>query len=499
MSEEKTPDAEPAKDKAAAAADPKKNAPRPERTVRTQHNFEAGDRRFQYTATAGTLNLRDPKDEDTASLFYVAYTLDDVPDPTHRPVTFCFNGGPGSSSVWLQFGALGPKRVDIPDAVAVPPPPYLLIDNPQGILDRTDLVFLDPVGTGFSRAQGETEGKAFHSVADDAKSVARFIEQYLTRYQRWNAPRFLAGESYGTTRAAAVAWQLQERGVALNGLALLSLALNFKTFFFEPDNHLAHIMFLPSYAAVAWYHGRLAKQPHTLAALLGEARRFALDVYAPALMRGHGLDPARRTEVAAGLARLTGLDAAEIERRGLRLDYLWVAKQMLGAGRETVGRLDGRYRGPDDDHGDRMKRDPSFDAPYGAFTAAANDHLRRTLRWDGDDAYEVISVEVNQSWEWAQKGKMGYPDTAGDLARTMLANPHLKVLIGCGVFDLATPFMAAEYTADRLDVPADLRAHVTVTHYEAGHMMYFHEPSRVQLRADLAAFYDAAAPQPHRA
>ncbi len=486
MSETKTPEKTP------DGKDAPKHAPRPEKTVNTPHQTVIDGKTLTYVATAGTLNLRDPKDADTASIFYVAYTLADVDDASARPVTFCFNGGPGSSSVWLQFGALGPRRVDLEDGATAVAPPYRLVDNAEGILDRTDLVFIDPVGTGFSRPQGEKEHAQFQTIDEDADSIVAFVERYLSRHHRWNAPRFLAGESYGTTRAAAIAWKLHQRGVALNGLVLVSLALDFQTFVFEPNNDLAHILYLPAYAAVARYHGMAGADAPDLDAWMDEARAFAYDVYAPALLRGRALPAERRAAVAEGLARFTGLDAGEIARRDLRIEYLWFCKSLLGPGRQTIGRLDARYVGPDDDFGHRMARDPSFDAPYGAYAAAANDHLRRALKWEGDDAYVVFSMEVNEGWKWTQKDNLGYPDTATQLAKCLLAAPHLKVIVANGLYDLATPFSAAEYTVDHLDVPAELRSNVQLTYYPAGHMMYFHPPSRAQLRADLAAFYDGA-------
>ena len=303
-----------------------------ERTSVTYGETCIDGRTLRYTATAGTLNLNDDDGAARASVFYVALTLDDVADPAVRPVTFAFNGGPGSSSVWLQFGALGPKRVDLPDACAPPPPPYRLVDNAEGVLDLTDLVFIDPVGTGFSRPAGEADGADFHGVAEDVASVAEFVRRWLSRNHRWSSPKLLAGESYGTTRAAGLARHLQEQGVVLNGLVLLSLALNFQTFVFETGNDLPYALYLPSYAATAWYHGRLADPPEALGPLLEEARAWATDVYAPALMRGASLDEATRKEVAAGVARFTGLTAEEVLRQDLRVGYLRFAKSVLGSG-----------------------------------------------------------------------------------------------------------------------------------------------------------------------
>lgn len=466
---------------------------RPERQSVTQHRTCIGGRELAYTATAGTLNLRTEHEEDRASLFYVALVLDGVADPSERPVTFCFNGGPGSSSVWLQLGAFGPRRVDVADAEVSRPPPYRLVDNPHGLLDLTDLVFIDPVGTGFSRFVGEAEGKDFWGVAEDVSSVAAFITRWLSKNNRWNSPRFLAGESYGTTRAAGLARQLGEKGVSLNGLVLLSLALNFQTFIFEAGNDLPEVLYLPSYAAAAWYHDCLPDRPMDLEAFLTEVRAFALDEYAPALLRGDRLDPKTRERLAERLASYTGLKAHDIAVRGLRIHYLWFTKAVLGVYGRTIGRLDCRFVGEDSDPGAaQTQRDPSYDGIFGAYAGAINDYLRRVLTWESEDEYEVLSHDVNQGWRWKHGERMGYVNVTEDLRAAMLANTHMRVLIGNGLYDLATPFFAAEYTADHLAVEPALRQNVTLTYYDAGHMMYIHPPSHEKLKADLVAFYASA-------
>ncbi len=432
---------------------------------------------------ASTLNLKNAKGEDTASVFSVSYCAPDA-DPATRPVTFCFNGGPGSSAVWLQFGALGPLRVDLPDAVAARPSGNALVDNPEGLFDQSDLVFIDPVGTGFSRPAGETEAKAFHTVDDDQRSVGEFIWRWLSREGRWASPKYLAGESYGTTRAGALALHLQEKGVALEGLVLISLALNFQTFVEEAGNDLPYILYLPSLAAVAAYHGKVEAPD------LEAVRRFALDRYAPALLRGAGLAAEERDALAEELASLTSLPAAEIARRNLRIPYLWFCRQLLGDGR-NVGRLDARYIGHDPDrHGPILTADPSYDAPLGAYTVAANDFLRRRVGFTEEAPYEVLSMAVNEGWSWMHGKRLGYVNTTEDLRKAMVSNPHLRVFVGSGIYDLATPFFASEYTVDHLGVPAELRAQVVLHDYEAGHMMYFHPPSRAALRRDLVAFYE---------
>ena len=468
------------------------NPPRPERSVDVRGETRPGGRAVPYRATAGTLNLKGGDDGDRASIFYVSYVAEGTDDPQARPVTFCFNGGPGSSSVWLQFGAIGPQRVDLPDGVAAPPPPYRVVDNEEGLLDRTDLVFVDPVGTGFSRTQGDARGKDFHGIDEDIASVAEFVSRWLSRNGRWNSPRYLLGESYGTTRAAGLARNLQDRGVAFNGLLLVSLALDFQTFIFEVGNDLPHALYLPTYAATAWYHGRLSARPADRDAWLAEVRRFALEEYAPALLQGAALPDEARTRLAARLAGMTGLPADEIARRDLRIEYLWFARQVLGGDGRTVGRLDSRHAAPDSArHAERTERDPSYDAMLAAFCAVANDQLRRVLGWETDDVYEVLSEPVHESWRWSRGPRMGYPNVTDDLRRAMIANPHLRVLFLNGIFDLATPSFAAEYTAAHLGLEPGLADRIALRFYEAGHMMYLHPPSREKLRADLLAFYDA--------
>ena len=467
-------------------------ADRPEQTATSKDTVVVDGQTLSYTATVSTINLRDKRDDDEASLFSVAYILDGVEDPATRPVTFCFNGGPGSSSVWLHLGVFGPRRVEVPDLAAAPPAPHRLIDNAHSLLDRTDLVFIDPVGTGFSRPQGKSEGKEFHGLEEDAESVSRFIERWITRNHRWASPRFLAGESYGTTRSAALAGKLQKRGVSFNGLVLISVALDFKTIVFEGGNDLPYILYLPTYAAAAWYHDRLANRPDDLETLLADVRRFAFDVYAPALLRGSSLGEDERRQVAEQLSAYTGIDVEEIVRRELRIHYLWFAKNLLGSGPETLGRMDARFVGLDDGVDEYMSNDPSIDAPFAAFTSAANDYLRRILGWEGDDSYEILNLDVNRAWKWNIDQKMGYPEAMVDLRKAMVSNPHLRVLMVNGVFDLATPFFAAEYTADHLGLPPELRQRVELAYYGAGHMMYFHPPSLDQLRADLTRWYDEA-------
>jgi len=459
-----------------------------ERSSSSSQHLELDDTRLDYTTTAATIVLRDEKGQPRAALFSVAYMLDDVDALDSRPVTFCFNGGPGSSAVWLQFGGLGPKRVDLPDTLAPVAPPHRLVDNPAGLLDLTDLVFVDPIGAGFSRAEGEAKAQDLYEVDADAAVMGEFIRAWLSRNHRWASPRYLAGESYGTTRAAALAAWLSDRGVALNGLILVSLATDFQQLVFEPGNVLPHVLFLPAYAAVAWYHERLTDRPDSFDAFLKEVRAFAYEVYAPALLKGSALPEPERVAIAQKLGQYTGLPAAAIHRRGLLIDDAWFARALLGDSVDTIGRLDARYVGVDDDpHGQRRTRDPSYDAALGAFTSVANDFLRREVGWRGDAVYEVLSTAVNEAWSWKRAKRYGYINTTPDLQRALYANPSLKVIVLAGLFDLATPFAAADHTVAQLRLSKPEQ--VSVCYYQAGHMMYLHPPSLKKMRWDLTAFY----------
>lgn len=478
------------------ATDPAAKRPRdektrpvpPERAETSVHRVRIGDADVAYTATAGNLHLHDGRGEPTASIFYVAYHADT--DEAERPITFCFNGGPGSSSVWLHLGALGPKRIDMVDALLPAPPPHRLVDNADSVLDATDLVFIDPVGTGFSRGVGEHEDKAFTTWDADVESLSAFIWRYLQHTGRWNSPRFIAGESYGTTRAAGMAAALQAKGLTLNGLVLISPALDFGSFIFKHGHDLPYLLFLPSYAATAWYHHRLAKRPESLPAFLDEVRTWTITQYAPALMMGARLNENRRAALAMQLEAYTGVAAAEWLAADLRIADMHFSKLVLGEPGCTIGRLDGRYASPDTDPlNHRTQNDPSFDAPYGPYTSVINGYLRGTLGYDPPERYEVISLAVNETWDWVKKSIDGFPSTADDLRKTLIQNPHLKVLVANGYYDLATPFFAAEYVIDHLAVGAALQENIELTWYESGHMMYLHTESRAQLRADLVAFY----------
>jgi carboxypeptidase C (cathepsin A) len=460
-----------------------------EAQVATQHTARVRGVELAYTATAGTLQLKEEDGKGRASLFFVAYTQSGGGEPSARPLTFCFNGGPGSSSVWLHMGAFGPRRVVV-DAGAIPPPPFQLVANEHSLLDRTDLVFIDPVTTGYSRALPGKEAAEFHGVNADVAAVGEFVRLYCTRYERWASPKFLAGESYGTTRAAALAGHLQDRlGLYVNGIVLVSMVLDFRTIRWDDGNDLPAQLYLPSYAATAWYHRQL--EPALQAKPLAEVCRLAADLadgaYARALWAGDAQAAEERARSAAELARFTGLSSAYVGQCDLRVENSRFQKELLRAERRTVGRLDSRFLGRDEDSaGAGFEFDPSYAAIQGPYTAALNDYVRRELGWKSDLPYEILTGRV-QPWHFDSDNR--YLNVAETLRAELCRNEHLRVFVAAGLYDLATPYHAARYTLDHLGLEPEQRARLKFETYEAGHMMYVHEPSLEKLDADLATFY----------
>ncbi len=480
------------KDKEGKAAPP---APK-EKFCKTKHTVVIDGQEIAYTATAGTLILKDAEDKPTASLFYVAYTRDDVENVAARPITFSFNGGPGSSSVWLHMGVVGPRRVLMDPEGNPLPPPYTLVNNEYSLLDVTDLVFIDPVSTGYSRAVPVEDAKQFHGVEQDIKSVGEFIRLYTTRAKRWASPKFLIGESYGTTRAAGLSGHLQsELGMYLNGIMLVSSVLNFQSIRFDLGNDLPHILFLPTYAAAAWFHKRLPDdlQQQDLRAILAEVKTFAEREYMLALMQGARLLDDERRQIVTRLARYTGLSETYIEQTNLRINIHRFVKELLRDERRTIGRFDARFKGIDRDAaGEQHEYDPSYAIIQGAYTAMLNDYVRSELRFKSDLSYEILTDNV-QPWDYS-KFQNQYVNVAETLRSAMTQNPFLKVFVGNGYYDLATPFFATEYTFEHLELDPSLQEHITLAYYEAGHMMYLHQPSLAKLKADLARFLTAALP-----
>jgi carboxypeptidase C (cathepsin A) len=452
-----------------------------------EHTARIGGRAVAYRAEARTTVLRNETGEPTAAVFSVAYTRTDGGEDAERPLTFAFNGGPGSSSAWLHLGLVGPRRVDVPDGPAAPAAPYRLVDNDASLLDTSDLVLIDPVSTGYSRAAAGQDPKQFHGFQADLDSVGEFIRLHTTRAGRWRSPKFLVGESYGTTRAAGLAHHLQQRhGMDISGVALISAILLFQSALPALGNDLPYVLALPSYAATAWYHQALGREVESLVALVAEVEEFALRDYATVLLRGGRAGEAARRSVLERLAACTGLSPAFLEACDLRVAPARFFKELLRSRRRTVGRLDSRFLGIDADAaGETPEYDPSYAVIQGPFTAAANAYLRAELGFETDVAYEVLNGERVRPWRFGEEGDNGYLDAASPLRRAMSHNPGLRVLLASGYYDLATPFAAAEWTLEHMELDPSLAANVRTERFEAGHMMYIHPPSRDRLAASL--------------
>jgi carboxypeptidase C (cathepsin A) len=471
-----------------------KTAPK-DNLVETMHTVRIGGRTVKYTVTTGTIVMKEEvsekegeTDKPRAQIFFTAYTMDGVKDKSKRPITFSFNGGPGSSSVWLHMGVLGPRRVVLTDEGEMPPPPFKLTDNQYSILDETDLVFIDPMSTGFSRPVEGEKSAEWHTFSKDIASVGDFIRLYATRYHRWLSPKFLAGESYGTTRAAGLSGYLQNRhGMLLNGLMLISVVLDFTTIDFNHNNDLPYILFLPAYAATAWYHGKLSfKAP--LQTVIKEADEFAKGEYASALLKGAALTPEERESVVEKLSRYTGISQDFIRRTDLRILDRHYFKELLRERGKTVGRLDSRYTGIDRSGvTETYEYDPLFSHTSGPYTAALNDYIRTELKFETDLPYEILSDKVWMNWSYGYFQNQ-YVSVAETLRSSMTFNKYLKVFVASGYFDLGTPYSATEYTFDHLGLDPALRKNIRMAYYQAGHMMYVHLPSLKEMKKDLAKF-----------
>lgn len=464
--------------------------------VSTRHSVTINGQAINYTATTGYLVLRTEEQKPRARMFFVAYTRNDEPTAARRPITFAFNGGPGSSSVWSHLGALGPKRVRMTDQGEPLPPPYQLVDNEYSRLDKTDLVFIDPVETGYSRPAKGVKKTAFTGYKQDIESVGDFIRLYTTRNGRWSSPKFLAGESYGTTRAAGLSGYLQDRhGLYLNGLMLISSILNFQTARFGRGNDLPYILFLPTYAAVAHYHQKLPQPVPDLKDLLDEVEEFALGDYTLALMQGDSLSADRRAALAERLHRYTGLDTAYLRRTNYRIDITRFVKELRRDEGITVGRLDGRLTGRDyDDAGDQYDFDPSLDGTIsGPYTTTLNAYLHDELNYQNDLPYEILTGRV-QPWDYSNV-QNEFLNVAETLREAISKNPFLKVHVFNGYYDLATPYFATEYTFSHLHLRGSLSDNVSMSYYPAGHMMYIHQPSLVKMKQEVDRFIERAIPE----
>ncbi len=460
---------------------------------KTQHSITIAGKKLDYTATAGTIILKEENVENgevaKASIFYIAYTLNHVDSPAERPVTFSFNGGPGSSSVWMHLGLLGPKRVLFDDDGNPLPPPYKLVDNEFSLLTHTDLVFIDPVSTGYSRAVPKEKPDQFHSLTKDVESVGEFIRLWTTRNNRWSSAKFLIGESYGTTRAGGLSEYLQARyGMYLNGIMLISSILNFITAEFTPGNDLPYILFLPTYAATAWYHKKLAPElQKNLRKTLDQVEAFAAHEYTLALMKGNQLPEDERQIIIEKLAYFTGLSKDYIDRTNLRINIHRFTKELRRSEGITVGRLDSRYTGFDKDGvGEYYEGDPSYNAILGPYTATLYDYVRRELGVELDRHYEILQ-SLYQTWKY-DKHQNQFVNTGEQLRTAFQLNPALKVIVCNGYFDLATPYFATRYTFDHIELPAKLQKNIQMTYYRSGHMMYTHKPSLEQVTKDLKKF-----------
>lgn len=486
-----------------AEAPPKPAAPPEtpkEETSVTDHTIHIGGQTIPYKATAGTIILKNEKDEPIASMFYTAYIRSDVKDSSQRPLAFLYNGGPGSSSVWLHMGAFGPRRVVTSDAAATPPPPYQLEDNANSLLDAADLVFIDPVGTGFSKAVGDAKNKDFWGIDEDVKSIAQFIVRYVNRNLRWNSPKFLIGESYGTFRDAALVDYLQSHeGMYFNGVVMISTVLDFETIGFDTGSDLSYELYIPSYAAVAWYHKTLPDRSADLAPFLTEARQFAFGEYAAALAKGTNISPEEKAAVIKKLVHFTGLSEDYWTKANLRVRLQQFMDELQRASGLTTGRYDARFAGPNLDLLEEYASyDPVEAAITGPFTSALNQYLRQDLQVTKDQDYMILSDDAFGAWDWKHKGPGGDsdptspPNVEPDLADALVTNPHLRVQVENGYFDMATPFFSTEYTMSHLGLPASLQDHIELKYYDAGHMMYLHADDLVKLKANVAAFIATA-------
>jgi carboxypeptidase C (cathepsin A) len=455
----------------------------------TKHRIVLQGKPIDYTATAGNILLKTEEGKAKGSIFYIAYTKDGVKDPSQRPIMFCFNGGPGGAAVWVHMGAFGPKKSLLDDdGFPILPPPGKLVDNEFSVLDLTDLVFIDPMSTGYSRAVPGEDPQQFYGFEKDVESVSEFIRLYVTRNKRWLSPKFLAGESYATTRVSGLANHLQSRyGMFLNGVILISMVLNWQNTDWSIGNDMAYIMFLPSYTAAAWYHGKLAPElMGDLRAALDQAEDFAINEFALALLKGNKLAPAEKAAVIQKLSSFTGLSQEYLQRSNMRVTENRFYKELLRDQGKTVGRLDTRYTGVDrDSAGEAPEFDQSWSIVIGSYVALLNDYIRRELEYENDLPYNFLAGV--QPWPLKPGGR-GYLNTAEILRQAMHMNPQLKVLVASGYYDFATPYFDADYTIAHMDLAEKLQKNITMTYYESGHMMYVRKAAHQKFREDMEDF-----------
>jgi carboxypeptidase C (cathepsin A) len=489
---------------AAKEADKDAAAIPPEKTVTTHHELAIGGKSLKYTATAGTLLIRDTDDKPYGSMFYVAYTLDGA-EPGTRPVSFLYNGGPGSATIWLHMGSFSPVRVSTDSPNATAGPPFKLVPNQYSLLDKTDLVFVDAPLTGLSRAAGKGQPKDLIGTDPDLRAFDRFIIRYLTVNQRWNSPKFLIGESYGTTRSAALADMLGNDGVQLNGVVLISSILNYSIR--APGYDFIYIANLPSYAAAAWYFDKIPNKPANVADWVQQARDFASGPYAQALFAGDALPAAQLDDIAKQVSHFTGLSVEYVKEANLRISPARFRKEVLRTDHKTLGRYDMRFEGEDvDAAGETPGYDASDTGISGAFVGAFHNYLENELKYQTTDAYRPTAYDLTGDWDFKHRptsappggGGQGpgavqpQPYVAADLASAIRKNPHLHVFSANGYFDLATPFFATEYDISHMYLEPELRGNIQFGYYPSGHMIYLNVDALRQLKDDLATFIDKA-------
>ena len=453
----------------------------------TSHTLNVNSKTLSYTAIAGYIPLKNNDGKTIAQIFYISYIKESQENNTQRPITFAFNGGPGSSSIWLHMGALGPKRVVIPEDGTAMSRSYDLADNKYTWLDFTDLVFVDPVGTGYSRAGEGVNPQQFYNMDEDVKIMGEFVRRYITENQRWLSPKYITGESYGTTRAVAMAGHMQKQhAMSMNGLVLISTALNFETFSFNSGNDLAYVLAVPSYAAAAWYHKKLSGN---LPDILKESRQWAIDDYLPALAKGSMLADSDRDKIVDTLAHYTGLSKTIIEDNRMRITNFRFANEFLGDSFLITGLLDARVTAPRVPRGfDSGYNDPSLFIVERPFVAAFNNYVRENLNFKTDKTYVFLSDKINESWKWSE-GQQGYVDVSGRLTDAMSANEHLHVFAASGYYDLTTPWLSQQYTFTHLALRPSLRKNIIHKYYETGHQIYTSTSALEKLTQDVSAFF----------
>jgi len=471
----------------------KKIQPVPEpKSFVTKGSLFTGKTTLTYTARASETYIKDKTGNPEASIFTIAYLKEDVKDISHRPVTFIFNGGPGSSAVWLHLGVLGPMRVCLPsDGSDSGAPPYRIEQNPLTLLTVSDLVFIDPVGTGYSRALNNAEDKDFWDTDRDTESIAEFIRIFITKNKRWNSPKYVCGESYGSIRAALLVGELQRRfkGIHLNGVMLVSPALDVRTFIFKSGNDLTYVNYLPSYAAAAWYHNKLPQKPTNLNTFLQEVIDFTVNEYLVALFKGDSLSEKEKNHIIDKLHQYTGLSKTFIRNNNLRVMSYRFTKELLRDRGLVIGHADSRCLGKDPDNaGEYVRNDPETASNDGAFTAAINDYLGRGLKVDFEREYKTLTIEANIHWKRPASDNdffSGFVNVMPDLAKGVADNKDLRVFVAAGIYDLTTAFYSARYMFNQSGIPED---RVTLINYEGGHMMYTNDEAFKKMAMDLREF-----------